>query len=75
MGSVARSLLRVIALAVPTIVLATFLVVPASAGRREFDKYASVLLIDPEGRERVLFEQEQLTPESLAHDIGKLQDG
>ncbi|HTC73864.1 MAG TPA: hypothetical protein VK655_13315, partial [Solirubrobacteraceae bacterium] len=42
---------------------------PASAGSRVFDEYASVLLIDPSGRERVVFESEQLTPESLSHDI------
>jgi len=48
---------------------------PASVGAREFDSYASVLLLDPSGRERVLFESEQLTPESLAHDIRKLQAG
>jgi protein SCO1/2 len=48
-------------------------VVPASAGRREFDPHATVLLIDGVGRERVLFEREQLTPESLSHDIAKLQ--
>jgi protein SCO1 len=47
-------------------------VVPASAGLREFDPHATVLLIDGKGRERVLFEREQLTPESLSHDIGKL---
>jgi len=45
---------------------------PASAGAREFDEYASVLLLDPSGRERVLFQSENLTPESLSHDIGKL---
>ena len=28
-----------------------------------------VLLIDPSGSERVVFESEQLTPESLSHDI------
>jgi protein SCO1/2 len=47
---------------------------PASAGRRIFDGYASVLLLDPKGRERDVFELEQLTPESLAHDIRKLED-
>jgi hypothetical protein len=31
-----------------------------------------VLLVDRRGRERVLFGLEQLTPESLAHDIGRL---
>lgn len=47
---------------------------PASAGAKTFDEYASVLLLDRRGRERVLFESEQLTPESLSHDIGKLED-
>ena len=47
-------------------------VTPASSGRRAFDSFASVLLVDRRGRERVLFESEQLTPEALAHDIGKL---
>jgi len=45
---------------------------PASAGAREFDEYAPVLLLDPAGEERVLFESEELTPEDLSHDIGKL---
>ncbi len=47
--------------------------IPASAGHEAFDNSASVFLIDPSGLERVLFGVEQLTPESLAHDIGKLQ--
>jgi hypothetical protein len=34
-----------------------------------------VLLIDRAGDERVQFGLEQLTPESLIHDIGKLQRG
>ena len=42
---------------------------PASDGARVFKEYASVLLIDPSGSERVVFESEQLTPESLSHDI------
>jgi protein SCO1/2 len=50
-------------------------VVPASAGSSAFATYASVLLIDPKGEERVLFQSEQLTPEALSHDIGKLQNG
>jgi protein SCO1 len=45
---------------------------PASAGARVFDEYASVMLLDPAGRERVLFQSEQLTPESLSHDIRRL---
>ncbi len=50
-------------------------VVPASAGSRAFAEYASVLLIDGRGNERVLFQSEQLTPEALSHDIRKLQAG
>jgi protein SCO1 len=45
---------------------------PASVGAREFDNYAELLLLDGRGRERVLFEPEVLTPEALAHDVGKL---
>lgn len=46
---------------------------PASAGAAAFAKYATVHLLDARGRERVLYGTEQLTPESLAHDIRKLQ--
>jgi len=49
-------------------------VVTPHAGRTDFERALSVLLIDARGRERVLFQQEQLTPESLAHDIGRLQE-
>jgi protein SCO1/2 len=45
---------------------------PASVGARLFDEYAPVYLLDRLGRKRVLFEIEELTPESLTHDIGKL---
>ncbi|HTZ64397.1 MAG TPA: SCO family protein [Solirubrobacteraceae bacterium] len=48
-------------------------VVPASAGRSAFDRYASVMLLDRSGHERVVYGLEQLTPEALAHDIRKLQ--
>lgn len=48
---------------------------PASAGAAAFDRLASVLLIDGRGDERVLYGQEQLTPESLAHDIRALESG
>jgi protein SCO1 len=48
---------------------------PASAGANAFARYANVVLIDPEGRERVIYGPEQLTPEALAHDIRKLQGG
>jgi protein SCO1/2 len=45
---------------------------PASVGTQRFDEYAPVLLIDPAGEKRVLFESEELTPEGLSHDIDKL---
>jgi protein SCO1/2 len=45
---------------------------PASDGASVFDEYAQVLLLDPAGRKRVLFESEELTPEALSHDIRKL---
>ena len=48
-------------------------IVPASAGRAAFDRYASVLLLDRSGRARVVYGLEQLTAEALAHDIRKLQ--
>ena len=47
-------------------------VVPASAGKAAFDNSASVFLLDREGRERVIFQLEQLTPEALAHDVRTL---
>jgi len=50
-------------------------ITPASTSRAAFDRFASLWLLDAKGRERVLFEPEVLTPESLAHDIRKLQDG
>jgi protein SCO1/2 len=48
---------------------------PASAGRAAFAEYASVLLVDGAGAERVLFQSEQLTPEAIAHDVAKLEQG
>jgi protein SCO1/2 len=45
---------------------------PASAGAGTFARYANVVLVDPQGRERVVYGPEQLTPEALAHDIAKL---
>ena len=50
-------------------------VTPASAGRKAFAGAASVLVIDAAGDERVLFGEEQLTAESLAHDIQRLGTG
>jgi protein SCO1 len=48
---------------------------PASAGAGTFAKYATVRLLDSRGRERVLYGAEQLTPEALVHDVGKLRSG
>ncbi|HTU77524.1 MAG TPA: SCO family protein [Solirubrobacteraceae bacterium] len=45
----------------------------ASAGRATFDEYASVLLVDAGGAERVLFQSEQLTPEAISHDVRVLE--
>jgi protein SCO1/2 len=45
---------------------------PASDGRALFDEYAPVLLIDPSGRKRELFESEELTPEGLSRDVDTL---
>jgi protein SCO1 len=50
-------------------------VTPASSNPARFERFASLLLIDAGGRERVLFEPEVLTPEALSHDVGKLQEG
>jgi len=43
-----------------------------SAGRAAFARSAPVYLIDRAGDERVLYELEQLTPESVSHDVRKL---
>lgn len=48
-------------------------VVPPTAGRAAFERSAAVLLLDRGGRKRVIFQLEQLTPEGLTHDIGKLR--
>jgi cytochrome oxidase Cu insertion factor (SCO1/SenC/PrrC family) len=45
---------------------------PLSSGRSAFERSATVALLDRDGRERVLFGVEQLTPEGLAHDIRAL---
>ena len=50
-------------------------VTPASAGAAAYAKYATVLVVDGLGNERVLYGPEQLTPEALAHDIRKLESG
>jgi protein SCO1 len=49
-----------------------FRVLPASAGRAASARSAPVLLLDRAGRERVIFQLEQLTPEGLSHDLSKL---
>jgi protein SCO1/2 len=53
----------------------SYRIAPAARGRAAFERNPAVLLVDGRGRERVLFGLEQLTPESLAHDIRKLQAG
>jgi cytochrome oxidase Cu insertion factor (SCO1/SenC/PrrC family) len=55
--------------------LRSYRVTPPAAGRGAFERSTSVLLLDRRGRERVLFQIEQLTPESLAHDIRRLETG
>jgi cytochrome oxidase Cu insertion factor (SCO1/SenC/PrrC family) len=45
---------------------------PPSAGRGAFERSAAVLLLDRDGRARVIFGLEQLTPEGLAHDVRQL---
>jgi protein SCO1 len=47
---------------------------PVSAGRYASEEGSAVLLIDRNGAERVGFGLEQITPESLAHDIRLLAD-
>jgi protein SCO1 len=49
-----------------------FRVIGASADRAAFERTASVFLIDRAGRERVIYQLEQLTPEAVAHDVRKL---
>jgi protein SCO1/2 len=54
--------------------LAAYHVKPPGRGAN-FEPPASVVLIDPAGHERVLYGLEQLTPEALAHDVGRLRAG
>jgi protein SCO1/2 len=49
-----------------------FHVIGASADRAAFERTASAFLIDRAGRQRVIYQLEQLTPEALAHDVRKL---
>jgi cytochrome oxidase Cu insertion factor (SCO1/SenC/PrrC family) len=53
----------------------TYRVPPPSAGRAASEAATTVLLIGRSGDERVAFGLEQLTPESLSHDIRLLRDG
>jgi len=46
-----------------------------AAGRARFERTITVVLLDAQGRERVLYQQEQLTPDALAHDIRVLEAG
>jgi cytochrome oxidase Cu insertion factor (SCO1/SenC/PrrC family) len=66
-------------LAAPAAALASvwraYRVTTPSAGSGAFQRAILVVLVDRQGRERVLYQPEQLTPEALAHDIGKLQNG
>ena len=48
---------------------------PVSAGKSASEEGTTVLLIDRKGAERVGFGLEQMTPESLAHDIRLLEAG
>lgn len=50
-------------------------VAPASAGRAQYLSHVAVFLLDRQGAARVVFGLEQLTPEGLAHDICKLEQG
>ena len=44
----------------------------SSPQRGELDHSAAVVLVDGDGRQRVGFPHDQLTPEALAHDIERL---
>ena len=48
---------------------------PVSAGKSASEEGSTVLLIDRDGVERVGYGLEQITPESLAHDIRLLASG
>ena len=48
-------------------------ITPASSSSSTFDRLVSLMLIGGEGDERVLYSLEDLTPETLSHDIRALQ--
>jgi cytochrome oxidase Cu insertion factor (SCO1/SenC/PrrC family) len=50
----------------------SFRVVPATAGRGAYEQGAFVVLMAPNGDERVELPLEALTPEALAHDVREL---
>jgi hypothetical protein len=49
--------------------------IPPPSPGAGIERSLSIFLIDRRGSERVIFQLEQLTPEALAHDIGRLQAG
>jgi protein SCO1 len=46
--------------------------VPAAAGATAYEREAFVVLLDKEGARRVEFTLEELTPETLSHDVRRL---
>jgi protein SCO1 len=50
-----------------------FRVTPGAEGQETFAGHAFVMLLDSSGRERVLYSEEQLTPEALSHDVQRLE--
>ena len=48
---------------------------PQTVGARNSDHSAFVMLLDRRGIQRVAFPDSELTPESLAHDLSRLQSG
>jgi protein SCO1 len=59
----------------PAVWRAYGVVTPAAGQTRRFEAAATVFVLDGQGRERVLYQQEQLTPEALAHDVRVLGRG
>jgi cytochrome oxidase Cu insertion factor (SCO1/SenC/PrrC family) len=51
------------------------IIAPTATSEQEFDDSEFVLLIDPQGLERVGFTADTLTPEKLAHDVQVLERG
>jgi len=57
------------------VVLHAYRVRTPSEGQAEFETAATVYLLDAGGRERVVYQEEELTPEALAHDVRALESG